>query len=196
MIVHYRAYYRLETRPYALSHAFGSAGRKQLATIGHAATARRLVRLKNVWTAVESSSAAAIVMLDLTRLSDNAAATGNPAITPAKANAADAAAEVTCLALPTTPGAEGTVLIGTEYNLGITATASTINPPPDLGWVDLLHLAGAPRASGLSGFDETVAARYPIIRPGTAEGWAVIADASAAATLKGYVILEFTEEGP
>lgn len=193
-ISHYRAYYRLAARPYALSNAFGAAGRKQFATIGHAATAKKWVRLRHVWVAAESASAAGLVMADLIRLTDNAAAGGNPAIVPGKASGADDAAEVTCLALPTTPGAEDAVpLVGTEFNLGITAAGTVQNPPPDLVWRDLLELIGVGHDEGM-GFGVDSANRFPQIRPNTAEGWAVTMDASAALTFKGYVIIDFTEE--
>lgn len=189
----YRAVYRLAARPYALSNVFGGAGRKQFATIHHAATAKKWVRLRHVWVALESASAAGIIMADLIRLTDAAAATGNPAITPGKSIASDDAAESTCLALPTTPGTEGTEPIATtEWNAGITAAGATTNPLPDLVWRDLLELIGMGNPIGMSDYEAE--RRQPQIRPGVAEGWAVTFDASAALTAKGYVSIEFSEE--
>lgn len=195
MLRRYRAIYRLATAPYALSWASGGAARSQFATIGHAATSKALVRLRHVWVAIAGSSAASINVVELRRLSDNAAATGNPAITPRPFNAAHAAADSTCLALPTTPGTEGVLLGFAEWNLGITGAPSVANPPPDLAWRDLLTLAGFGREEGLeNGNDQNDS--YPTIRPLTAEGFAVTVDASASSTITGFVIVDFTEETP
>lgn len=182
----YQAVYRVTPRPYALSNAFGAAGRKQFATIHHAAAALKLVKLRHVWIALESASAAAIVMADLVRIT-TAPATGNPAITPAPRSAGDAAAEATCLALPTTAATEDANVLATqEWNLGITGAGSTANPPPGLTYYDLLD-PGAVLAPDDKG-------RLPEIRPGVLEGWAVTLDASALATVKALVVIEFTEE--
>lgn len=185
-IVTYDAVVRLAARPYALSNAFGAAGRKQFATIHHAATATKLVKLRHAFVYLESSSAAGIIMLELIRIT-SAPATGNPAITPLPRLASDAAAEVTVLGLPTTAATEtGTPVGQLEYNLGITGAASTGNPPPPLQPIDLLSPA--------SGYAPDFDIRLPSIRAGTLEGYAVTADASAAITVKGYVHFTFTEE--
>jgi len=180
----YAAVYRLAARPYALSNAFGAAGRKQYATIFHGAAATKTVRLSYVAVAIESTTAAALVVAELIRLSSaTTPATGNPAITPALFDPSDAAAEATCLALPTTTGTETGSPVGqVEWNLGITAAASTVNPPVPVGWVVLYS------AAGLDERDQ------PTMRAGNAEGWAVTIDASALATVKGYVSIRFTEE--
>jgi hypothetical protein len=193
MLTRYRAIYRLATAPYALSWASGGAARKQFATIGHAATVLATARLRHVWVALESASAASINAVELVRLSDNAAATGNPAITPRPFNAAHVASVMTCLALPTTPGTEGVLLGFNEWNLGITAAATVINPPPDLAWRDLLHPAGFWQEEG-AGAGEASAEGFPTIRGGVAEGFAVTVDASASSTIKGFVVIDFTEE--
>lgn len=181
----YTAIYRLAARPYALSNAFGAAGRKQYATIHHTALSTKTVLIRRVEVALESASAAAIAMADLVRIT-TAPATGNPAITPSPMNPGNPAAEATCLALPTTAGTEGAIHSMLEWNLGITAAGSTVNPPPPLTWLTLWpQTQGAPEA----GEDQ-----YPTMRAGTLEGFAVTVDASAAATVKGYVVIEFTEE--
>lgn len=189
----YRAVYRLAARPYALSNVFGGAGRKQFATIHHPATAVKWVRLRHVWVAVESASAAALFMFDLIRLTDAIAAGGNPPIVPAADVASDPAAESTCLALPTTPGTEdASPLSTTEYNLGVTGAGTTQNPPPDLIWRDLLELIGIGNPIGFSNYEAE--RRVPQIRPKVAEGWAITGDASAAVTIKSFAIVEFSEE--
>lgn len=181
----YTAVYRLAARPYALSNAFGAAGRKQYATIHHAATAVKTVKLKRVEIALESSSAAGLVVADLVRIT-TAPATGNPAITPSPTNPANAAAESTCLALPTTAATEGALHSMIEWNMGITGSGSTVNPPPGLNWYTLW-----PQTQGASEADEN---QFPTIRPGILEGFAITLDASAALTAKGFVVIEFTEE--
>jgi hypothetical protein len=181
----YTAVFRLTARPYALSNAFAAAGRKQYATIHHAATAVKTVKLKRVEVALESSSAAAIIGAELVRIT-TAPVTGNPAITPSPTNPANAAAEATCLALPTTAATEGALHSNLEWNLGITATGSVVNPPPGLNWYTLW-----PQTQGATEADEN---QFPTIRAGVLEGFAVTLDASVLATVKGFVVIEFTEE--
>lgn len=178
----YSAMYRLASRPFALSWASGGAARKQWASIYHAVGATKTMRIRRVSVSIESASAAAIVMLDLVRLTAaTTPATGNPVITPSPHAATDTV-EATCLALPTTAGVEGTLIASAEWNLGITATGSVINPPPPLTEVLLYD-------------DRTDAEVKPLEIPlSTAGGFAVMADASASATIKGYVRIHFTEE--
>ena len=179
----FSAFYRLAARPYALSNAFGAAGRKQYATIFHAAGATKTVKLRRVLVAVKSASVAAIIDTDLIRLTAaTTPATGNPAITPTPANAADTV-EATCLALPTTAGTESGLYNSQEWNLGVTAAGTVVNPPPPTAFVDLLSFIGR---------DQEM--KHPTMRAGVAEGWAVTFDCSAAATILGYVMIEFTEE--
>ena len=180
----YRAVYRLAARPYALSTTQGGAGRVQLATIHHAATSRYKLQLRAVYVAVESSSAAAIVMLDLARLS-TAPATGNPAITPAAVDPREPTdADTICLALPTSQATEAAIVSTCEWNLGITGAASTNNPPPSLQFVNLLDPSN-------TGYIIDPLVQVPAVRPLTLEGYAVTADVSAATTLKAYVVIEY-----
>src|SRR5436190_21869157 len=92
----YTAAYRLAARPYALSSVQGAAGRVQLATIHHTATAVRRVKIRQALAAIESTTAAGLIVLDLVRIS-TAPATGNPAIVPTPLEPWDVAAEATCL---------------------------------------------------------------------------------------------------
>lgn len=184
-LVTYNANFRLAARPYAISKLFTAGSRFQFATIHHAVGGTKTVKLRHVWITIESASAAGIIVVDLMRITA-APATGNPAITPSPANPGDAAAEATCLTLPTTAGTEGALQTFTEYNLGATGTGSLLNPPPDLVWRDLL--------TGASGFDVDNESKLQTIRASTLEGFAVTLDVSTAITVKGYVIMEFTEE--
>lgn len=177
----YTAVYRLAARPYALSAVFGAAGRTQLATIHHTAGSTKSIRLRLVEVAIESSSAAAIITVDLARIS-TAPATGNPTVTATALDPGDSASEAVCLALPTTAGTEGALYASEEWNLGITGAASTAAPPPPLTYQTLYS------------YTEEGELKPATARAGTLEGFAVIADASAATTLKGFVIVTFTEE--
>lgn len=173
--------YRLAARPYGLSGAFAAAGRKQYATLHHAATAARWKRIRSVEVAIESASAAAIVTADLARIT-TAPTTGNPAVTPKQPDQRDKATECIALALPGVAATEGDILASLEWNLGITGAASTAAPPPPLTYQTLYS------------YTEEGELKPATARAGTLEGFAVIADASAATTLKGFVIVTFTEE--
>ena len=183
--VTYTAVYRLAARPYAISKLFTAGSRFQFATIHHAATAVKTAKLKRVEIALESASVAGIIMADLVRIT-TAPATGNPAITPSPTNPGDAAAESTCLTLPTTAATEGALHSMLEWNLGITTTGSVINPPPPLTWLTLW-----PQTQGAS---EASTSKFPAIRAGVLEGFSITVDCSSASTVKGYVVIEFTEE--
>jgi hypothetical protein len=176
--------YRSAARPYALSSAMGANSRKQYATIHHAASAAKNVRLRHVWMAIESSSANNIVVAELRRITA-APATGNPTITPGPDSAADAV-EATCLALPTTPGTEAGLLSMLEWDFTRGPAASYPMPPPALQWTDLL-------SPSLGGYSPDVERRLPTIRAGVLEGYAVTLDVAVAATIKGYIEIEFTE---
>ena len=181
-IATYRAVYRLAT-PASLSFAHSANTRKQWATIFHASSATKTVRIRGVWLNVTSTSAATVLWCDLVRLSSaTTPATGNPAITPAPHDTSDTV-EATCLALPTTAGTESGTLSALEYSLGITGSAPTTVPVPVIPWVALYE----PQA----GDDE---AKLPTIRSGIAEGFAVSVVSTIASTIGGQVMIEFTEE--
>lgn len=180
----YRAVYRTTTAGTRVlaPAAFTAGARKQFATIHHAASATKTVRLRSVQFSMESTSVAGRLHVDLVRITA-APATGNPAITPGISDNADAAAEATCLALPTTAGTEGTVFSYQPYNLGVTGTRSVISPPVVQPWVELLDRPALD--------DES---KSPVIRAGVLEGWAVTVEAEAATSAAGFVMIEFTEE--
>lgn len=180
----YKAVYRTTTAGSRIlaPAAFTAGGRKQFATIHHAATATKTVRLRSVTVQIESVSVASRVFIDLVRITA-APATGNPAITPGIAENSDAAAEATCLALPTTAGTEGTVYATQEYNLGITGAQPTTSPPPAIPKTELLSRAA---------IDGEMKA--PTIRAGVLEGWAVTIEAGATPVVQAIVEIEFAEE--
>lgn len=181
----YRAVYRLAARPYALSVTAAGAQRTQLATIHHLATSQYKLQLRAVYAALESSSAAAIIMLDLIRIT-TAPATGNPAISPLAVDPREPVdSDTVCLALPTSPGTEVAAPISTcEWNLGVTGAGSTVNPPPSLQFVNMLDPSNG-------GYIIDPLDQVPAIRPLALEGYAVTADISAATTIKGYVAIEY-----
>jgi hypothetical protein len=183
----YTANLRLTSSPFALSFAYAGAGAKQFATIYHPSTAQKLVRIKDVRLFLQNNSAAATFLFELVPLTNAATpATGNPAITPSPHNPAAAAAEVTVLALPTTPGTvSGNFGWGTEeLALGVTGAAGTSNP------IDTQH-AHQIILYHHDGFDET---EPLIMRPGVAEGYAINITSSAITTLKLTGTVTLTEE--
>jgi hypothetical protein len=183
--VTHRALYRVAARPYWLAKVFSANTRVQFATIHHAASAVKTVKLRRVMFALNGSSGAAVLHLDLVRIT-TAPATGNPAITPSKSDSADAAAEATCLALPTTGGTEeAQPWSSLAANLGIAGAAPTTVPGPTIDWAVLYDDAG-PDSDG----------KPPTIRAGVLEGWSVTVDNNAASSVTGLVMIEFTEESP
>jgi hypothetical protein len=182
----YRAVYRLATRIFRLSNTYAAAGRKQYATIHHAATATKTVRLRSVKVTLDSAGVAVFCAVELVRITA-APATGNPAITPILADSGDPAVEATCLALPTTAGTEAAAPYSQrEWNFGAATTATAAAAPvPPQPQVEMIEQSARD--------DE---GKLPTIRAGVLEGWAVTVDANAAATVTGYVQIEFTEEAP
>lgn len=161
---------------------------KQVATIHHAVGATKRVQIKYVELviyqlgAVAGSFEAEIVQLSAT----TAPATGNPAITPGKHDGVDAAAEATCLALPTTQGsvvnADATVGYTHFANYGITAGGPT-KAPHDLPTKLILW-------NSLTDGD----GKDLIIRAATAEGFAINIRSNVAMTWVGTASIIFTEE--
>ncbi len=180
----YSAVFRLVTRPYALSATLGAASRTQFAALYHPNTAKKLVRLRKASVWIESASVATILMADLVRLtSATAPASGNPAITPTPSKSSNLAAEATCLALPTTPGSEGGLIAMAEFNLGVTGAAPTANPPSPLTEVVLFEP------------NDNIDQQVNQLRPGVAEGFALVLDSSGTNSIvKAYVRFLFTEE--
>lgn len=179
----YKAMFKATARPYTLSNVFGAAGRKQFATIHHAAAATKTVLLRRVQVLITGSTAAVDVQVELVRITA-APATGNPTTVASKADSSSAAVEATTLALPTTAGTEEAQPFSSAHvSPGITGASTTANPVPWQDWRDLY--VSSP------GADEGT---MPTIRAGVLEGWAVTLDASAAVTIFGQVLIEFTEE--
>jgi hypothetical protein len=179
----FTALFRLASRPYSLSSTFGAAGRKQYATIFHGAAATKTVIIRQVEVQLRSISAAAICTMEIVRLTGaTTPATGNPAITPTANNTLDSP-EVTCLALPTTAGTEGTVMHQVQYETAaVTPAVSSTMPPVDIPWRILYQDNIADDEQGL------------VIRAGVAEGWAIVVDSNAAVTVQASVQCRFTEE--
>lgn len=178
------------TPPFALSKVMVANTETQFATIYHAATAIKLVKIASVRVWTQNSSVAAKLSWELRRLgATTAPATGNPAITPlSSANGVTATAETTCLALPTTAGSEpsGVSVIGSqELDLGVTGAVSVLNPIPIQSSINLWppeYLA------------QTAQLQNPSIRALFAEGWAVSLISNAATTVKAVIVVVFTEE--
>lgn len=185
--VTYTSVYQLAATTSVALSATLSASAKQYATIYHANTAVKNVRLRKVAVYVEDASVATKLALQLQRLtSTTAPATGNPAITPTAHNPAAAAAESTCLALPTTAGSTGGTGVGlisaVELNLGIGTTGTTVPNPvsPEIVLYD----------------DSQGGDLEPLtIRAGNAEGYAVVLAGSGTNTVVlATVKITFTEE--
>ena len=185
--VSYSAAYRLvdaTAGQLSLTFTFVANTNKQLATIYHAAGATKVVKIHYI-SITPSTGAAGIFDFEVRALSATTApATGNPAITPGKFAQADAAAEATCLSLPTTAGslvaADSPVSGAFEWNSA--AAAAIANP------------------SGISGqeivlFNDMMPGVKPLtMRSATAEGYAINGRCTAAVALRYTVRIVFTEE--
>lgn len=191
-LVTYSAQYRLVnttagTRALSLA-ALTANTNKQIATIYHTAAATKRVQIKYAAVTIHSIGAVAgTIEFEIVTLSAaTAPATGNPAITPAKNDQADGAAEAACLALPTTQGSVVNVdqPLGSPYlgSFGITATASTASPPPPLGTFVLWDSRTDRDGKDL------------VMRAGVAEGYAVNIRSNAASTALCIVNFIFTEK--
>lgn len=178
----YRAHYRTTVRPYSLDVTFVANTRRQFATIHHAATATKTVRLRKAGIFFIWNSLSVDIRVDLVRIT-TAPVTGNPAITPGIADSSDPAAEATCLTLPTTAATEGALFASVPYEPAVTGANSTVNPPPIIPYVDLLNGAG---------YDQEV--KMPTIRAGVLEGWSITMDANVATRVLVLLEIEFTEE--
>jgi hypothetical protein len=167
-----------------LAFTFVANTDKQWATIYHAATATKRIQIKYVGITISFVGTTGAIEWEIQPLSATTApATGNPAITPGKHDQADAAAEATCLALPTTQGSVTAVNspVGNSYfgNQGATTTPTPITIVPDIVLWDS-------RSDG-DGKDL-------IMRAGVAEGFAVVGRMNAASLVQGIIKIIFTEE--
>jgi hypothetical protein len=188
----YVAIYRLALAAASSSLAFTFVANtdKQLATIYHAAASTKRVTLRRLWVQIlKTGAVAGELQLELRRLSATTApATGNPAITPIARDSSAAAADATCLSLPTTAGSEtlsnspiASCILNLAASVGTASGTGLL--PQDPMWIKLFDEASAD--------DEEVA---PIMRAGVAEGFAVIGRSTAAIPLNFIVRAVFSEE--
>lgn len=188
-LVSYTAAYRLgdaTAGQLSLTFTFVANTNKQLCTIYHTALAVKTVKIRKI-SIILSTGAAGVFDFEV-RANSSAAGptTGNPVITPRQHDPADGAAEVTCLALPTTPGG----LIGVD--------SGTVSGP--ISW-NSGAVAASGNPSGLAG-QEVVLYEYkdgmemkPLtMRAGNAEGFAISGRCTAAIALRFTVCILFTEE--
>jgi hypothetical protein len=159
---------------------------KQLATIYHAATATKIVRIRFFSITLEAAGGSAGTFgFELRQLSATTApATGAPAIIPRSFDSSDAAAEVTCLALPGTAGSDAAVNSPvSNHFVWSAAIGAAVADPSRAGQEIVLH-------NSRDAFD-----RKPLtMRAGVAEGFALIGRCSAATSLNYTAYVEFTEE--
>jgi len=187
----YSAAYRLidsTAGQLSLTFTFVANTNKQLATIYHANTATKTVRIRKIVLVIANVAATVGVLnFEIRALSATTApATGNPAITPRTHDPIDGAAEATCLALPTTAGSlvgadTGTVGLPFEFNAGAT-TAPT----------NALGLDG--QALVLFEANENRGIKPLTMRAATAEGFAINGRSTAGTVFRYMALIEFTEE--
>jgi len=186
-ITTYSAGYRLADATagrLGLSFAFTANVNKQLATIYHTGASTKTVKIRKIslWLSV---GALAVFNFEIRALSSTTApATGNPAITPGVFVPGSAAAEATCLALPTTAGslvaANSPLGLITEWN---SASANNTNDPDRQGQELVLYE-----------YKDGMEMQPLTMRAGNAEGYAVNGRASSGVTLIFHVTIIFTEE--
>lgn len=188
-LITYDASYRLgdaTAGQLSLTFTFVANTNKQLGTIYHGAGATKTVRIRRIslWVAL---GAAGTYNFEVRALSATTApATGNPAITSRAHDGADAAAEATCLALPTTAGSlvgadTGTLGLPVEWLSG--AGAGPTNPSATAGQEIVLYESFASHEG-----------KPLVMRAGVAEGFAINGRCTAAVALRYTILIRFTEE--
>jgi hypothetical protein len=186
-IAMYTAMYRLvdaTAAAFFLAPTLAANTDKQIATIYHAASAVKRVQIKYVVLYIASVNIAGTITAEIQSLSATTApATGNPAITPGKSDNADAAAEATCLAVPTTQGSLLAVNspVGYPYILAQGAQAADTNTRgayPIVLWDSRADVDG----------------KDLIMRAGVAEGYAVVVRSTVAPQPALMAAIVFTEE--
>lgn len=177
----YRAVYKPTGNAVGLSNAFGANGSKQFATLYHAGSSTKTVRITRVLFHFFEAGGITSIRIALVRLtSTTAPATGNPAITPTLHDTSDSAAEATALALPTTAGSEGGSFSTAVYQFGNTGTNTDANViSPSMVIYD---------------WNQNSRTKQITLRAGVAEGVAIKLFSSAAQTVQGEAVIEFTEE--
>lgn len=161
---------------------------KQLATIYHAASATKTVRIRFFSITLEGAGGSAGTFgFEIRQLSATTApATGAPAITPRSFDSSDAAAEATCLALPGTAGSDAAVNSPvSNHFVWFAGVGAAVVDPSRAGQEIVLH-------NSRDAFD-----RKPLtMRAGVAEGFALVGRCNAATSLNYTAYAEFTEEAP
>lgn len=187
-LVSYIACYRLVDATAGqldLTFTFAANTNKQIATIYHAASATKTVKIRKI-SVFCTTMTAAVVGFEVRALSAaTAPATGNPAITPGKRAQVDAAAEATCLALPTTAGSLVAADSPSSAHVSVNAGATTASVSPSTFGTEEIVLYEYKDGSE----------QKPLtMRAGVAEGYAVNARSTAATAQRFTVLVEFTEE--
>lgn len=181
----FSAVYRLATVTARSSLVFAQVANtdKQWATLHHAATSTKLVRIHRAVFVLSGNTVAAYLNIALVRIT-SAPATGNPAITPKPHNQSNAATECVALALPGTAGTVDNAAIDystTDLTAGVTVGATTYGM--NQGVLELM--AQGDLGDSAQGIE---------LRPGVLEGVAVVVRAGAATTVNGVVRIVYTEE--
>lgn len=170
-----------------LAFTFTANTDKQLATIFHAAGSTKLCRI--TYCAVEIVAIGAVagqLQFELRRLtSATTPATGNPAITPVNRNPGGAAVDAVTLALPTTVGTDFAANSPIQSRIlpVIASQAPIVSTWPAIPSTVVLY--------DDKGYDEE---EQPTMRPGNAEGYAIVGRSTAAIPLTFTAIIAFTEE--
>lgn len=183
----YSANYRLvdsTAGQLSLTFTFVANTDKQLATIYHAATATKTVRIRKI-TIVISTGALGVFGFEVRRLSATTApATGNPAITPLAHDPGDATAEGTTLALPTTAGSQFSADSTVKHVEWNSAAASAVANPSGLSGEEIVLFEA----------DDAKNIKPLVMRASNAEGYAVVGRCTTAVALRYVLYVEFTEQ--
>lgn len=186
--VTYTAVYRLGDATVGttnLAFTYVANTNKQLATIYHTGASTKTVRIRKISLILNTSTVAGVFNFEVRPLSATTApATGNPAITPSKHNQADAAAEATCLALPTTAGS----LVAANQPVGMPRTANFG------AGAAVTNIAYVAPEMVLFDADASWDKKPLIMRAGVAEGYAINGRCTAASATTFMARIEFTEE--
>jgi len=177
----YRAVFKPTGTAIGLSNTFTANTGKQYATLFHTVGSTKTVKIRGIWFQfVDNSSNNNLMRVEVLRLTATTApATGNPVITAALANTGDASHEVSCLALPTTQGSEGSYFITTAHSVANGGGAQS----PDL-------FATQPIYTWENGRE----AKPITLRAGVAEGIAIRIFSQGGSTITAEITVEFTEE--
>ena len=184
----YSAVYRLADATagqLSATFTFVANTNKQLGTIYHTAGSTKEVWIRKI-SLIVSTGALGVYNFEIRPLSAaTAPATGNPAITPGLHDQLDAAAEATCLTLPTTAGSlvAANQPIGTPFEWNSAAVAAAGNPN-GLRDAELVLWDATSPGDG----------RKPLhMAAGVASGYAINGRCTTAVALRYMLLIEFTE---